>query len=77
MRAVQVIGYHTKLQLTEALRREEVLRGRLAVLDRRALLSIVRAFELIEPTELDLDALNETSLIDLIVAAVRKRLAAD
>lgn len=55
---------------------EDALRRRLAVLNHSALRSIVRAFELVGPGELDLEALDEPSLVDLIVAAVRQRLAA-
>jgi hypothetical protein len=55
---------------------EDALRQQLAVLNHAALQSIVRAFGLVAPGELDLEALDEPSLVDLIVAAVRRRLAA-
>jgi hypothetical protein len=55
---------------------EDLLRRRLALLDGRDLRGIVRAFELIAPGELDLEALDEGALTEVIVAAVRARLAA-
>jgi hypothetical protein len=55
---------------------ENVLRRQLAALSPRHLRAIVVAYELAEPADVDLDALTSTDLIELIVAAVRERLAA-
>jgi hypothetical protein len=52
---------------------EGVLRGQLSALDADKLRSIVREHELVGADELDLQELSQPALVDLIVAAVRKR----
>ena len=55
---------------------EDLLRRQLAALSPRHLRTIVVAYSLAEPATVDLDALSATELLALIVAAVRRRLAA-
>ena len=52
---------------------EDVLRQELGALDEGHLRNIVRAYALVGEEELDLGSLSQASLVDTIVAAVRKR----
>ena len=54
---------------------EDVLRGELGALDESHLRKIARAYELADDKELDLQAMHRISLVELIVAAVRRRIA--
>jgi hypothetical protein len=55
---------------------EDLLRRQLAALSSRHLRAITVAYELADPSDVDLDALTAPELIELIVGAVRGRLAA-
>jgi hypothetical protein len=52
---------------------EDLLRRELSALGASHLRNIIRAYELVDETTLDLGQMNRASLADLIVAAVRKR----
>jgi hypothetical protein len=52
---------------------EDLLRQELTALDRSHLRNIIRAHGLVDEEELDLRQMSRASLVDLIVAAVRKR----
>jgi hypothetical protein len=54
---------------------EDVLRGELGALDEGHLRTIARAYQLADDNELDLQAMHRISLVELIVAAVRRRIA--
>jgi hypothetical protein len=55
---------------------EDLLRRQLAALSPRHLRAIIVAYDLADPMEVDLDALTVAESIELIVVAVRGRLAA-
>jgi hypothetical protein len=55
---------------------EELLYRQLTALGQRHLRAIVVDYDLADPSDVDLDALNVPELIALIVSAVRERLAA-
>jgi hypothetical protein len=55
---------------------EDLLRRQLGALSRRHLLAIIIGYDLADGSGVDLDALTTAELIDLIVGAVRRRLAA-
>jgi hypothetical protein len=55
---------------------EDMLRRQLAALSARHLRAIVIGYDLADPADVELDALTEPELIDLIATAVRARLAA-
>ena len=55
---------------------ENLLRRQLGALSRRHLLAIIAGYALAERSSIDLDALSIPELIELIVGAVRDRLAA-
>jgi hypothetical protein len=55
---------------------EELLRRQLGALRRRHLRTIIAGYELIDGSDIDLDALSTAELIELIVGVVRNRLAA-
>ena len=55
---------------------EKLLRRRLGALSRRHLRTIIAGYELIDGSDIDLDALSTAELIELIVGVVRNRLVA-
>lgn len=55
---------------------EGLLRRQLGALSRRHLRTIIAGYELIDGSDIDLDALSTAELIELIVGVVRNRLAA-
>jgi len=55
---------------------EELLRRQLGALSRRHLRTIIAGYELVDGSDIDLDALSTAELIELIVAVVHNRLAA-
>ena len=55
---------------------EAILRRQLAALSDRHLRSIALAYDLADPSDIDLEALTAPELVDLITIAVRERLAA-
>jgi hypothetical protein len=55
---------------------EEYLRSRLDALSARHLRSIIRFYGLADDDEIDLDALTEAELAELIVTDIRRRRAA-
>jgi hypothetical protein len=65
---------HSVLDPFEVYRQgEDVLRGQLGALDEIHLRTIVRAHNLVGESEVDLQAMQRASLVDMIIAAVRKR----
>jgi hypothetical protein len=54
---------------------EDLLRSELGALDESHLRNIARVYELADDKELDLQAMHRVSLVELIVAAVRRRIA--
>jgi hypothetical protein len=54
---------------------EDLLRDELAALDEGHLRNIVRAHELVDEAELDLQSLSRQALAEMIVSAVRRRVA--
>jgi hypothetical protein len=57
-------------------RGEDALRRRLGALSARHLRGIVLGYDLLDPSEVNLEALSELELIELITVTVRERLAA-
>jgi hypothetical protein len=56
---------------------EEVLRMELGALDEGHLRNIIRSYSLVKDEEMDLLAIHRPALADIIVAAVRKRVASN
>jgi len=54
---------------------EELLRRQLGALGRRHLRTIIDGYELVDGSDMDLEALSTAELIELIVGVVRNRLA--
>jgi hypothetical protein len=52
---------------------EDVLRGQLGALDEIHLRNIVRAHQLVDESDVELQAMQRAGLVDMIAAAVRKR----
>jgi hypothetical protein len=57
-------------------RGESILRRQLAALSPRHLRAIATGYDLVDPADIDLEALTAVELIELITTAVRARLAA-
>jgi hypothetical protein len=55
---------------------EDLLRRQLGALSRRHLRAIITGYELVDETDVDVEAASLRALVELIVAAVRVRLAA-
>jgi hypothetical protein len=54
---------------------EDTLRSELGALDESHLRNMIRAYQLVDEKEVDLQAMHRISLVELIVASVRRRIA--